>query len=423
MRCNNRYEGIEERRRRWTCVVDCRFFLFLSSSSFYFSAFTDSVVYEWWLSAVDGLDDSATEATATATKTTPAPATSATNSRLLQRGQDATFTATASMVGSMLSVRVTPLKGCGERGESSCVACRYPVIDVPAETFKPLLSRVTMLEKSQGKEEDEEKKNTSLRVLTYNVLWGLSQSKSNKSKKKQERDKEDNSRKQNLMLHKCVVTNRAQLPVDIESRHYRQLVLVREILAYNPDVLCMQEVTSAMYEDYIRPLLQLKGGLESCRAIDSENKPGELVVMWRKQRYDLINQSSWKISTLLDEPHNEDILAALQVAPAMATYIRGLSQVAQAVQLQEKNGCRQIFVLNCHLVMEKFAKQLRALQSCLILRQLQVWESYRCSNKNDQSRIVLCGDFNTSGPTSPLAAALVFLKQGSLPGKTTKNEF
>lgn len=41
--------------------------------------------------------------------------------------------------------------------------------------------------------------------------------------------------------------------------NYRQSLIVRELVGYNADVLCLQEVGTKMYQRYLRPALEDKG--------------------------------------------------------------------------------------------------------------------------------------------------------------------
>lgn len=323
-----------------------------------------------------------------------------------------------------IPVRVTPWLG-KEAGPPVSATCDS-VVQIDPQYFAPAQERVDALgPRREG--------NSFLRIVTYNILWPLSQKKIEKTMSKSDRVAvqtrlETNKaalRPSSNLAPSPVISHESQLPVSLKSRSFRQHVLLRELLAYGPDVIALQEVTAEVWQGFLAPLLAHLGGFSvsyqfegsgSGKAPDVTANFNELALAYRGERFTEEAHMKWRIADLLGEPVNALLKDALETCnPAMAAHVCRQPHVVQVAVLLEKATGKRLCVVNAHLIMEKFAEQLRALQACLIVRHLQRWEPFARHPRGDVG-VVLCGDLNTrgSGPPDPVEALLTLLAEGEV---------
>eukprot|EP00035_Acanthoeca_spectabilis_P026597 m.463393 g.463393 ORF g.463393 m.463393 type:complete len:760 (-) comp23017_c0_seq1:70-2349(-) len=311
-------------------------------------------------------------------------------------------TPTSECRGLPLTVTVTPWRGQAQ-GDAVSMTCTHPVLEVVPEMLKPLDDRVTQFSRA-----DRASAGASLRVVSYNVQWGIG---SPKDKLASHVYSKGHSFSEQVDPDACsppdgFLRSVADLPVPLETRHYRQYTLLREILGWDADVTCLQELTPPMHDTFLSPLLRSRGY--------GTSRSGELGVCWQTKSLQLQGEASWVVGELLDDPCNRDIRAAFEAAaPHSQTYFRGLPHLGQVAKFRRVGGGKDLVVVNVHLVMEKFAEQFRAVQLALIMRRVQRWSLYNSGGTPD---VVVCGDFNTRGPdeefTSHVEATLLLLRFG-----------
>ena len=111
-------------------------------------------------------------------------------------------------------------------------ACPYPVVAVDPAVLAPLEARAARLPPPS----DE-----GLRVVSYNVLWGVSaDSAAKKGGAKPSQAKPTAA--------PPLVRAAAELPVSIYGRAYREHIIGHELLGYHADLVCVQEMTEAPFQ-------------------------------------------------------------------------------------------------------------------------------------------------------------------------------
>jgi endonuclease/exonuclease/phosphatase family metal-dependent hydrolase len=292
-----------------------------------------------------------------------------------------------------------------------------------------------------------------LRIVSYNIQWGVTDPRppypgspiatrrkaaaeaAAASKKQDARDAlgrnhssvDDRLEAEPSSKLGVVVNTLQDLPVALETRHYRQHTLLREIVEWSPDVACLQEVLPAVHDDFLAPLLSARG-FESTLA-------GELALVWRRDRFELAGSEMWVIGDLLDDPVNADIVDALDHAAShVKEHFVGLPHVAQVALLRQRslndnddnssnnnnndddnnnNNNKAVAIVNVHLVMDRYADHFRALQLALVVRRMRQWAPEIDAG---DAHLFVCGDFNTRGAphSSYLEAALQLLRTGAV---------
>eukprot|EP00040_Diaphanoeca_grandis_P025854 m.143887 g.143887 ORF g.143887 m.143887 type:complete len:699 (-) comp30342_c1_seq1:189-2285(-) len=315
-------------------------------------------------------------------------------------GQDAGFP---------MSLSVTPINGSKQGNPVQC-KCEYDAIMVDPVASAPRAARIALMG-------DVTANPDAFRVMSYNLLWGLSDEKA--AAKSAEFKVPNNSGDDNGNdggdgdkikhdTHK-LITKCSQLPVDIRSREYRQHVLLEEITAYSADIVCLQEVISQVFDPFLQPYLAREG-----YGTPKMDHSGELVTLWKRSRFDEIASEIWRIGDLVDSAVNADIQAALRKNPRIDKHFRKQIHIAQVVKLKDKLSGREVIVVNVHLIQgESSREHVRALQTCLVLRQVQHWAAYReCEVK---PVLMFLGDFNVRGSETSIEGILSLLEKGKLP--------
>ena len=364
--------------------------------------------------------------------------------------------------GQPVSVKCTPLDEHGSWNEQFAITteCDYPIHvikepgdeiddDNPLRTwqnnqvssssslFDPLLERAREMGPTTSH---------GVRIMTYNVLWMTNNAKSNNGRKNN--NKKDPTKKSTQAhppqpkeststTNPYTISQPSDLPSPggLESRLYRQQVLAQEVLQYKSDILCLQEVTADFIRLHLEPLLVQRH--YTCLygdGDDLEEGASELAIFYNANRFECLAQKTCRISDLLRESSNHDILSECQSHPPALQFLETQPHLAQfAIFRDIQEPTLLITAVHCHLVQNPIAEQMRALQTALIVRYVtQQWEpeclaSSRMADSNNAPRPrviagrIVCGDFNTiedfqqPNPNCVSEATLALLKNGSIP--------
>jgi len=203
-------------------------------------------------------------------------------------------------------------------------------------------------------------------------------------------------------------------------------MLAAELLAYDADILCLQEVDYSVFTDFFRPMLYSKGyrGFYSNKI--SQQREG-CAMFWRDDRFDctmkdtlairdllkqevdayVIDTDKWDsmkgIHNLLASHKNLREIVAEKVGTVCQIARLRLKQTQQQHQLPE-----QMLVANTHLFFHPMADHVRAIQAFVICRKMD--ELRRSERNNDGDPFLLCGDLNSD----PCAGAMQLLFAQSL---------
>ncbi|XP_035887714.1 nocturnin isoform X1 [Phyllostomus discolor] len=166
--------------------------------------------------------------------------------------------------------------------------------------------------------------------------------------------------------------NFAQCPLEALKWEERKCLILEEILAYQPDILCLQEVDH--YFDTFQPLLSRLGyqgtffpkPWSPCLDVEHNNGPDGCALFFLQNRFKLLHSANIRLTAMR--------LKTNQVA------------IAQTLECTESG--RQLCIAVTHLKARTGWEQLRSAQGCDLLRNLQ--------NITQGAKIplIVCGDFN-----------------------------
>uniref|UniRef100_A0A1I8PS33 2',5'-phosphodiesterase 12 n=1 Tax=Stomoxys calcitrans TaxID=35570 RepID=A0A1I8PS33_STOCA len=178
---------------------------------------------------------------------------------------------------------------------------------------------------------------------------------------------------------------------------YRKQLYIKELLGYNADIICLQEVDKKIFEYDLKPVLEdqnFKG------IIAEKGSCGEgIATFFRTDRFDLLESYSINIGEQLNTLEAfKDLWQKIQSNKKLVERIWNRSTTLQLNLLKMKNE-RYILVANTHLYFHPDADHIRLLQfgfSMLYLEDIykKTLQKFNLENEK-QLAIVFCGDFNS----------------------------
>jgi mRNA deadenylase 3'-5' endonuclease subunit Ccr4 len=318
------------------------------------------------------------------------------------------YTPTKEDTGKRLSVLIIPIRP-GHSGEGCEEAFEYknPVEALPSlPLIHPMRDAWTIRNRDTAPADE-------LRVLSYNLLADLYASR--------EVDQE-------VMYNHC--------PVQFLARRRRMPLLLYEMLVYQPDVICLQEVDASIFSGLFRPCLESQGyqGYYSNKA--SVQLEG-CAMFWSLRRFEPVDDLAMQVFSLGDLFHKckgsnqlcrwdslDDIDRLLDSNEELSQVIREkVGQVVQVAELRLRSTSRsdqdhptRIVVGNTHLFYHPLADHIRAMQAWIVCRQMDIVRRQHGAS----CPLLLCGDFN-SGPLSGAVHLLLERRVGPEHRETWKH--
>ncbi|XP_047930913.1 nocturnin [Anser cygnoides] len=166
--------------------------------------------------------------------------------------------------------------------------------------------------------------------------------------------------------------NFVQCPMEALKWEERKCLILEEILAYKPDILCLQEVDH--YFDTFEPLLSRLGyqctffpkPWSPCLDVERNNGPDGCALFFLKDRFELINSANIRLTAMK--------LKTNQVA------------IAQTLKCHETG--RLFCIAVTHLKARTGWERFRSAQGCDLLQNL------KSITQGAKIPLIICGDFN-----------------------------
>lgn len=216
--------------------------------------------------------------------------------------------------------------------------------------------------------------NESVRCVSYNILADLYA---------------DSDTARNELFPYC--------PEKALNIDYRKQLFLKEILGYNADILCLQEVDRKIFVHALTPVL----APSNLRGIFNE-KGGQvaegLACFYRSSKFkELFSEVIILSEALKSEPLFKNMMSKISENEKLAERMLQRTTALQVVLLEcLDEPKRRILVGNTHLYFHPTADNIRLIQAALCIYYLEhLLRKYQQEEPNCMTSLLLCGDFNS----------------------------
>ncbi|XP_005090525.1 2',5'-phosphodiesterase 12 [Aplysia californica] len=187
----------------------------------------------------------------------------------------------------------------------------------------------------------------------------------------------------------------AHCPQQALDMSYRKQLILKEILGYQADLLCLQEVDRSIFRSHLNPALSSNGYTGLFRSKAGQLGEGCATFM-RDSKFRLVRELDITISEYLSShPDCVDIWTEVCKSEQLKQKVEERSSILQVTVVESvENPGSYLCVANTHLYFHPRACNVRLIQGATALRYLQsVCQTYE--QEGSQVALVFCGDFNS----------------------------
>lgn len=206
---------------------------------------------------------------------------------------------------------------------------------------------------------------------------------------------------------------------------FRRNSLKEEILRYNTDLICLQEVETRTYHEFWLPIMESAGynGFFFCKSrsktmseLESKKVDG-CATFFRASKFQLIQKQHLEYNTVC--------MGSDRYKKTKDLFNRFMNKdnIALITYLQHIETGEKIVLVNTHLHWDPAFNDVKALQVGILLEELQsMMKKFQHTNSVDDiknSSLIICGDFNStkSSAVYQLFSTGAVSKHGDLEGK------
>ncbi|XP_077292174.1 2',5'-phosphodiesterase 12 [Arctopsyche grandis] len=177
---------------------------------------------------------------------------------------------------------------------------------------------------------------------------------------------------------------------------YRKQLFIKEILGYNGDIVCLQEVDAKIFNVDLEPLLN-SHSYEGCFTKKGGQVTEGLACFYRNDRFRLIDRKSCILGEELKNPIFKDIWSLIEDNKLFVARIEPRTTAVQGTILQSLENDNEIIVVgNTHFYFHPDADHVRLIQGGLtILWLIDIVEHCKKTMPGKRVSLLLCGDFNS----------------------------
>ncbi|GES85481.1 glucose-repressible alcohol dehydrogenase transcriptional effector [Rhizophagus clarus] len=199
---------------------------------------------------------------------------------------------------------------------------------------------------------------------------------------------------------------------------YRKELIVSEVLSYNADIVCLQEVDTSQYDEYFKDTFHNHGGYDSVYWPKSRAKT---MADWEKKSVDgcatFYKSSKYQ---LIDKQLIEFNQVALQrpdfkKTDDMFNRVITKDNIAVITLLENKETLSRVIVVNCHIHWDPTYADVKLVQVAMLMDELDKLAQKWCTNNSPYNytspqkiSTIICGDFNST----PDSGVYEFLTRG-----------
>jgi len=217
-------------------------------------------------------------------------------------------------------------------------------------------------------------------------------------------------------------------PTELLDNQYRRQLVLQEVIRYQPDILCLQEVDDKVFAEYLLPHLLLEG-YEGCYT----NKQGKVregsAMFWRTSRFRALAKKDVLLRDVFAPPLgdlHQQFSPLLDNSPNLVDALQKVTTIAQMVLLLPADSTsaaapaaaaaagggrsRPLLVTNTHLFFHPYAPHIRTIHTAAVLEEaqaaLQEWQSSSSSSGGMVTEATPTPSVAAGGVASPAAAAV-----------------
>uniref|UniRef100_A0A3Q2QWS3 2',5'-phosphodiesterase 12 n=1 Tax=Fundulus heteroclitus TaxID=8078 RepID=A0A3Q2QWS3_FUNHE len=188
---------------------------------------------------------------------------------------------------------------------------------------------------------------------------------------------------------------------------YRQNLIKKELVGYNADIVCLQEVDKGVFADSLTPALDAYG-LDGVFRLKEKQHEG-LATFYRRSKFRLLSRHDVMLSeALASDPSHGPLLERLSANGDLKDRILQRSTSLQVSVLEDlvKPG-RKVCVANTHLYWHPKGGNVRLVQMTVALQHL----SQVVRDAAPGAPLLFCGDFNST----PNSGVVQLLSEAAVP--------
>ncbi|KAJ0181775.1 hypothetical protein K1T71_002497 [Dendrolimus kikuchii] len=178
---------------------------------------------------------------------------------------------------------------------------------------------------------------------------------------------------------------------------YRKQLIIKELLGYNADIICLQEVDNKIFQHCLKPTLECEGYNGQFYKKGKDVAEG-LSCFYRSERFSYLGGEEILISKMLPtETCLQPIWNVIQDNEPLKQRLLDRSTVANATFLQSNDNCNEILIVgNTHLYFHPDADHIRLIQGGTIIYWLQdIKKKMQIKYPDKRVSLILSGDFNS----------------------------
>ncbi|XP_075992185.1 2',5'-phosphodiesterase 12 [Anticarsia gemmatalis] len=178
---------------------------------------------------------------------------------------------------------------------------------------------------------------------------------------------------------------------------YRKQLIVKELLGYNSDVMCLQEVDRKIFKNCLKPILGAEG-LDGAFYKKGKEVAEGLACFYRKDRFQFVGEESIVLAEAVKTKLClKPIWDKIKDNTPLTERLLDRSTVSSATFLQSLDNPNELLlVANTHLYFHPDADHIRLIQGGIVIYWLMdLKEKMVTQFPGKRISVILCGDFNS----------------------------
>ncbi|XP_058824214.1 2',5'-phosphodiesterase 12-like [Topomyia yanbarensis] len=180
---------------------------------------------------------------------------------------------------------------------------------------------------------------------------------------------------------------------------YRKQLFIKEIVGYNADIICLQEVDRKIFDLDLLPVLRLKNFDGNFKA--KGNTAEGLAIFYDVNRFEALDSQGITIGECLETLEQfQGLWNQIKTNEKLAARIKARSQAVSFTLLRcRQNPLKHLLVANTHFYFHPDADHIRLLQGGFAMLYIRdMYERFERELQLDRAHfgIVFCGDFNST---------------------------